>query len=115
MEPYKPRALGYCRCHSSPTDEETEGQTEAMGLAKAATTCLVEHSSPHGDRGYGAGQGWHHVRGRAQLPARAQRLWGWPRPPPHAWWSTAPRMGSVGPRTERRSSSVPVPAEKIRR
>ena len=42
-------------------------------------------------------------------------LWGWPRPPPHAWWSTAPRMGSVGPRTERRSSSVPVPAEKIRR
>ena len=70
MEPYKPRALGYCRCHSSPTDEETEGRTEAMGLAKAA---------------------------------------------PRAWWSAAPRMGSVGPRTERRSSSVPVPAEKIRR
>ena len=87
-------ALGYCRCHSSPTDEETEGRTEAMGLAKAGTTCLVERSSPHGGRGYGAGQGRHRVRGRAQLPARGQRLWGWPRPAPRTWWSAAPRTGT---------------------
>ena len=76
-------ALGYCRCHSSPTDEETEGRTEAMGLAKAGTTCLVERSSPHGHRGYGAGQGRHHMLGGAQLPA---------------WAVSAPELSVVPPR-----------------
>ena len=45
-------------------------------------------------------------------PRGGQRLWGWPGPAPRAWRSTAPHTGSVGPRTERHSSLVPVAAEK---
>ena len=45
-------------------------------------------------------------------PRGGPRLQDWPRLAPCSWQSAAPRTGSVSPRPERRSSLVPLPAEK---